>query len=374
MRLLILGWETPFVFTYGGLGTFLEHLGRALDSIGVETWFLGCIPEGWERRRAELGYVRSVACCRVVDLGRRNVAEIARQILVHTYHAAKLLRPDAIIANDYHTAVAVVAANELEIPFIYYLHTASVSGAELMAVRLAEAVAANSKISMDAVETMLSITRFVHPPPQPPILRVIHPAAPQLFAGDEERELAEKLRRSLGTKYVVGCVTRNQPNKGWDLLLKAVRELRREGLDLGLVMGGRGIPRAEEPGIRLLGDLDEKTKIAIYLASDLVVYPSTYEPFGLVPLEAAYLGKPVAVSKRCGVLELLRSAPSFEPTVEGIASTIKRLLLEEDLEKIASAVAAEARSRTWYDVAKELLQLVKDAQAYMPRHRDENIV
>lgn len=44
--------------------------------------------------------------------------------------------------------------------------------------------------------------------------------------------------------------------------------------------------------------VDEEERIAHYAASDLCVFPSLYEPFGIVSLEAMSMGKPVVVGAR----------------------------------------------------------------------------
>ncbi|HJN39594.1 MAG TPA: glycosyltransferase family 4 protein [Chloroflexota bacterium] len=44
--------------------------------------------------------------------------------------------------------------------------------------------------------------------------------------------------------------------------------------------------------------VDEDERIAHYAASDICIFPSLYEPFGIVSLEAMFMGKPVVVGAR----------------------------------------------------------------------------
>lgn len=57
--------------------------------------------------------------------------------------------------------------------------------------------------------------------------------------------------------------------------------------------------------VRLLGHVDEGTLLAVYASSDLLLAPSSYEPFGLVALEAAAMGTPVIVGDSGGLAEFV---------------------------------------------------------------------
>jgi glycosyltransferase involved in cell wall biosynthesis len=47
---------------------------------------------------------------------------------------------------------------------------------------------------------------------------------------------------------------------------------------------------------------------AAYQDADVLVYPSTYEIFGLVPFEALLCGTPVIVTDDCGCGEIIKEA------------------------------------------------------------------
>lgn len=60
--------------------------------------------------------------------------------------------------------------------------------------------------------------------------------------------------------------------------------------------------------VHLLGHVDEQTLADIYASSDLVVAPSSYEPFGIVALEAAAAGVPLVVGDTGGLAEFVTEA------------------------------------------------------------------
>jgi glycogen(starch) synthase len=54
-----------------------------------------------------------------------------------------------------------------------------------------------------------------------------------------------------------------------------------------------------EPAVvRTLSIVDEETRIRYYAACDVAVFPSKYEPFGIVCTEAMAMGRPVVVGAR----------------------------------------------------------------------------
>lgn len=76
--------------------------------------------------------------------------------------------------------------------------------------------------------------------------------------------------------------------------------------------GGQGDAIAEavtaaglDGTVELLGHVDEQTLADVYASSDLVIAPSSYEPFGIVALEAATAGVPLVVGDTGGLAEFV---------------------------------------------------------------------
>ncbi|MCB0921001.1 MAG: glycosyltransferase family 4 protein [Actinobacteria bacterium] len=57
--------------------------------------------------------------------------------------------------------------------------------------------------------------------------------------------------------------------------------------------------------VDLLGHVDEQTLADVYASSDVVIAPSSYEPFGIVALEAAAAGIPLVVGDTGGLAEFV---------------------------------------------------------------------
>lgn len=60
-----------------------------------------------------------------------------------------------------------------------------------------------------------------------------------------------------------------------------------------------------EESARFLGFIPEEELLRLYRVVDVVVYPSLYEPFGIVVLEAMAVGVPVVVSDAGGLKEVV---------------------------------------------------------------------
>ena len=103
--------------------------------------------------------------------------------------------------------------------------------------------------------------------------------------------------------------------------------------------------------VRFLGFMNQSQLPSVYCASDLLVLPSHYEPFGLVVNEAMICGLPVAVSDRVGArFDLVRQGENgyVFPAggVEELAAILREIL--PDAEKRARmGAAARHRMRTW---------------------------
>ena len=103
--------------------------------------------------------------------------------------------------------------------------------------------------------------------------------------------------------------------------------------------------------MRFFGFVNQTRLPGLYVASDLLVLPSDYEPFGLVVNEAMLCGRPVVVSDRIGArYDLVREGEtgSVFPCgdVEALANTLRSLLSDRSqLDRMGAA--AKERMQTW---------------------------
>ena len=104
----------------------------------------------------------------------------------------------------------------------------------------------------------------------------------------------------------------------------------------------------------------------IYRQSDIFVFASSCETFGIILLEAMSSGVPVACSNRSSMPEILRdSGLYFDPENAGsIANAIERYLREPVLRKEMARRAWErSKDYTWDRCAKETFEYFRDIAA-----------
>ena len=195
-----------------------------------------------------------------------------------------------------------------------------------------------------------------------------------------------RLRESLGIspdEFMILFVGRLTWVKGADTLVRAMPEILTAVPNAKLVILGVGeqqdllkneISRLgiEDKVVLKYKFLCEEEKIKFYAASDICVFPSKYEPFGIVCTEAMSMGKPVVVGAR-GVSgfreQVIPSGPNqcgfhinpYDPS--DIAKFVVMLLEDEDLRK---KCGKNARRRvlenfTWGRVAKNTIKVYDEA-------------
>ncbi|MBL8174979.1 MAG: glycosyltransferase family 4 protein [Bryobacterales bacterium] len=97
-----------------------------------------------------------------------------------------------------------------------------------------------------------------------------------------------------------------EPRKNLGVALEAWRALRRDGAEVEFIVTGRvrNLQLAEEPGLRVLGEVPDDDLPALYSNAAAFVYPSLYEGFGLPVLEAMQCGAAVIASCDPALMEL----------------------------------------------------------------------
>jgi glycogen synthase len=152
--------------------------------------------------------------------------------------------------------------------------------------------------------------------------------------------------------FFVGRMVRE---KGANLLIEALPRVRAQYHDAKLIIVGGGnkdhlISLANgvgmAPHVYFTGFVPDETLLRLYKVIDVAAFPSLYEPFGIVALEAMAAGVPVVVSNAGGLTEVVEHDASGTVThagnVESLAWGITRVLKDP---ATAQRMAVNARSR-----------------------------
>jgi glycosyltransferase involved in cell wall biosynthesis len=187
---------------------------------------------------------------------------------------------------------------------------------------------------------------------------------PRFCPVDPEAVKQLRTKFDLNSPYIL-FVGSLEPRKNLKMLLKAWQLGGFDGATLavvgasGHVFANSGIDTIP-PGVRLLGRVEDEVLPVLYSGAVGFVYPSSYEGFGLPPLEAMACGCPVAVSDIPAHREVFGStAVYFDPFRPGdLVSSLEWLLrltnsshatyVQAGLHHAASYSWERAASDTWH--------------------------
>jgi glycosyltransferase involved in cell wall biosynthesis len=206
-------------------------------------------------------------------------------------------------------------------------------------------------------------------------VQVIHPAADPVFrplSGETHR--AELGRRTGIEGRFVLTVGSLEPRKNTIGLIEALTSLPRELRDrLTLaVVGPEGWLNREiherlrsasrELRIRHLGYVDDAVLAALYSFTEVFVYPSFSEGFGLPVLEAMACGAPVVTSNSSAMPEVAGDAALLiDPRdVSEIAGAVERVVSDDSLRVELSRLGVErAAGFSWRRSAEQTLEVYR---------------
>jgi len=201
----------------------------------------------------------------------------------------------------------------------------------------------------------------------------------EIFSDSKVSEIRKKRKskkEELGVqgKKIVGMVSRIEPEKGQDTLIKAAGILKKKIKNINFLIVGNGgdveslktLARKEGVNdlIKFLGFCGEKEKWEIISTFDVFVFPTRWklEGFGLVSLEAMMMKTPLIASNFGPVPEVVGDAAYLvEPKPREIAKGIEKLL---DNKELAQELVEEGRKRA------EMFEIGKITEIWINEIRD----
>ncbi|MEH7250590.1 glycosyltransferase family 4 protein [Neobacillus niacini] len=132
-------------------------------------------------------------------------------------------------------------------------------------------------------------------------------------------------------KYVFS-VGRMVREKGFETIIEAAQIAKESGREIYFVIAGKG-PMLEryrklvseqklDHFVAFIGYVTDVERNALLMKSEIAVFPSLYEPFGIVALEAMVLGKPTIVSETGGLKGIVNHLKTGLLMVPGDAESL----------------------------------------------------
>ena len=184
-----------------------------------------------------------------------------------------------------------------------------------------------------------------------------------------ERDYDFRRQYAMDNEKIILYVGRLVYEKGVQHLIAAMPKILSNYNDAKLIIAGRGGMmdelRAEAINLGLndkiyfTGYLNSKQVQKMYKCADVAVFPSTYEPFGIVALEAMLAGVPTVVSDVGGLDEIVTHGvdgmKSYAGNANSIADSVTALLYDHQL---ATNVSKKAKQKVkdqfnWEKIAQD---------------------
>jgi glycogen(starch) synthase len=339
MRVLMFSWEYP-PRTVGGLAQHVADLTSRLSARGVDVVLVTC----GEHDIREFEVVDGVKVHRVRAYHlsapdfRTWVLQLNLAMLEHVMSGLDERGFDLVHAHDWLVAyVARACKHAWKIPLVATIH-ATESGRN-------QGLHNDDQRYISNVEWWLTYEAwrvfccswFMHREltgffqlPQDKVCVIPNGVDPARF--EVNVDTAFRNQYAHHTEKIVFFVGRLVNEKGVQVLLESAPRILGRVPNVKFVISGRGPAeeqlrrRAEELGIAnrvyFTGFIDDNTRNRLYRVADAAVFPSLYEPFGIVALEAMAARTPVVVSDTGGLSEIVQDGVDGLKAVPGNADSL----------------------------------------------------
>jgi len=208
----------------------------------------------------------------------------------------------------------------------------------------------------------------------PDKIKTVHLAGDPAFRLVHDAQSLKKVRDkySLPQKFII-YVGHIYPGKNVGRLFKALKMVR-ENFDIKLIMAGSKRFKFDqdlnlikeldlEKHIQLLGYVPLEDLVSLYNLAEMTVFPSYYECFPAIPLDANACGCPVVTSKTGGTPEAAGDAALYvNPTdVSEIAEAIIKVMSDKQVkEDLLEKGFLNAKRFSWRKTAEKTLAVLEN--------------
>ncbi|MEM2440417.1 MAG: glycosyltransferase family 4 protein [Candidatus Bathyarchaeia archaeon] len=423
MRIGFFVWEYPPSLV-GGLGTYAEYITREFVALGHDVTVFTLNPgnlktreiiKGVEVHRPLIADASNVFPMFVVDDLKKwgtNIRLFSDIFIYNVLSATKFVNSilkkegcvyDVVCVHDWLSSIAgIIIKNETKIPVVFHVHStewgrSGGQGSEV--VSHVESAMAQMADRIITVSHAMQEDLIRHGWPKTKISVVWNGVDPERYNPRKcKPEDVEVIRSRYGIKpneRMVLFLGRLTWVKGVINLVQAMPMVLEEYPNVKLVILGKGeqqndvIEAASRLGISnhvccRFDFVPERERILHYAAADVCVFPSTYEPFGIVSLEAMAMEKPLVVGAQ-GVVGFREQVVPFGPDRNGvhvnggnpadIAWGMKGVLSDPER---AKKWGENGRKRvlqyfTWQKAAEQTLQIY-ESLLHKTEHEDTKVI
>ncbi|MDK2798857.1 MAG: hypothetical protein PWP27_581 [Clostridiales bacterium] len=354
MKVLMLSWEYP-PRIIGGISRVVHDLAQKLGQQGHEIHIITC----WDPNTKELEKDKYVFVHRVhtYDLKANNFIDwIMHLNFALTEYSVKLLNNlgnvDIIHAHDWIvTYVSRVLKHVYKIPLVCTIHATEhgrnqgihnemqryINDVEWWLTYESWKVICNSYYMKNEIETIFQV-------PYSKIHVIPNGISADKFNGIE-KDYEFRKNFAADNEKIIFFVGRLVQEKGIHILIDAIPKILAHYYDVKFVISGKGpqldFLREKANNMNIghkvyfTGYISDENLKKLYKCADIAVFPSLYEPFGIVALEAMAANIPVVVTETGGLGEIVEHAydgmKAYVGNANSLADCIIALLYHPDL-------------------------------------------
>jgi len=403
MKIAYLSLEFP-PRVYGGLGVYVNEISREMAALGQSIYVFtpgdGSLPRKEQMNGVDVFRTNSVAIRDGLEIflspetlawgeGLRFFEDL---ISINLQSAAAVMDNcpfDICVAHDWLGLWGGMAVKREGLPLIYHVHGLEVGRSDnpnqqLVALERRGAEVADRIITVsEAMKRQIADMGIS----KDKVSVCYHGVDGRFFDPQKAgQDVLASLRRRYGfaeDDTIILFLGRLEPVKGVKELLAAFPSVLSLHPKARLLLIGRGsleawvkqeLQKMGNSHVSLVTDfLSPQEKMHHYALADICVFPSIYEPFGIVALEAAAMGRAAVVgaSGTSGLAEIVRNPATSKPTgvhvdprrADDIAWGINLAL--EDRDRLLSwgknARELALNEFTWQKAAQKTLAIYRDA-------------
>ncbi len=377
MKILMLTWEYPPRIV-GGIARVVHDLSKRLIKDGHEvtvvTYKEGDLPDYENDKGVKVYRVPNF------EINPNNFIDWVMQLNFNLIAKASEIiakegKFDVIHAHDWLvTYSAKTLKNSFGIPLVATIHATEagrnggihdetqryINDSEWLLTYEASEVIVNSSFMKSEIQRLFGL-------PYDKINVIPNGLNMTAFSG-LEKDYGFRRQYAADNEKIILTMGRMVYEKGIQHLIAAMPKILANYHDAKLVVVGKGgmiddlKMQADALGISqkvyFAGFLNSR-KVPIYQCSDIAVFPSTYEPFGIVALEAMLAGIPTVVSDVGGLGEIIKHGingmKSYAGNPNSIADSILELLYNPELcANITKTAKAEVKENyNWTKIAQD---------------------
>ncbi|MDF2881504.1 MAG: glycosyl transferase group 1 [Clostridiaceae bacterium] len=345
MKILMLSWEYP-PKTVGGLSTHVYNLCQSLKDKGNEVHVITC-----EEENAALEEVDSGVFIHRVIPYKLDTQDFTKWVMHLNFaiieKASKLINSygefDLIHAHDWLTTYSAKCLKWIyKIPMVSTIHATEygrnggirtdlqryISSTEWMLANESWKIVTCSSYMKKQVCELFSV--------QEDKVWVVPNGVNVVNIEEDLNEFRKKF--ALDNEKIVLFIGRHVFEKGIQLLIDTVPGILKSYPNAKFVIAGKG-PMTEEledkvckmgfkEKVLFAGYMNDEERDKLYKVSNAAVFPSLYEPFGIVALEAMAAGCPVVVSNTGGLGEIVQHKVNGLKVTPGSLDNLRDNILE----------------------------------------------